>query len=146
METMTADEIVTDLVVLRQVSKPTSSAEVKALKLLERLKAAVKTSWTPGMGLAAIQIGVPLQFGWFTVEGKDFTLMNPRILQYHAPWKLKAEGCLSIPNSYAGVKRAEGISYLNHGEKFKAFGDMAHVIQHEVDHMHGTLNIDREED
>lgn len=91
------DKIITDHIILRQISKPISNKDAKRLRLRQRLKKANKTAWTKGCGLVAIQIGIPARFGWFIFEKKEFTLLNPLILSYVEPITHRGEGCLSIP-------------------------------------------------
>ena len=137
------DKIIIDKKVLRQVSKPTTMPEIKALKLRKRLRQAMKTAWTKGAGLAAIQIGVPLRFAWLMGNGKDEILLNPEIVTGKGKRVYKGEGCLSIPHSYVDVERFYYIEYLSGGKLRKAMNFKAILIQHEIDHMDGILNIDR---
>ena len=139
-----ADKIVTNQSFLRNVSLPTTRQEVEAFRLVDRLRAANETAWTSGCGLAAIQIGIPIRFAWFKWGDREFTLLNPKIVEYAGKVKFKSEGCLSIPNKTVKVKRAYKIRYISDGKEFKAKGFKAHIIQHEVDHMNGILNIDKE--
>jgi len=127
---------------LRKVSRETSTQEVADLLLIDRLRAQNKAAWTDGCGLAAIQIGVPLRFAWYKCNGKEGVLLNPKILKTWGS-SIESEGCLSIPNKYVMVDRAVTIEYLNNGKKKKANGFLARLIQHEIDHMCGILNIDK---
>lgn len=130
--------------ILRQVSKRTTWDEVTELDLINRLREANdKNAWTDGCGLAAIQIGVPLRVAWFRVNGQEEILLNPE-LDYGIGSYESEEGCLSIPNKKTKVKRLLEIEYWNSGRKKKAKGFKANVIQHEIDHMDGILNIDKE--
>lgn len=136
------DEIVLDYMMLRVVSRETTMEEVLDLNLPNRLRAACKTAWVKGHGLAAIQIGVPVRFAWFNLGGdKDVYLLNPRIIEYGGQQKLRGEGCLSIPNKWSHVFRAYKIKYESDGKIFTAKNQIAHIIQHEVDHMNGVLNV-----
>jgi len=137
-----ADEIVLDGVRLREVSRETTWEEVKELDLVERLKKACEKAWVTGHGLAAIQIGVPVRFAWFKNGPRDTFLLNPKIIEMKGKDKLKNEGCLSIPNKWSAVKRAEKIRYESDGKIQVARGTIAHIIQHEIDHMNGILNVD----
>jgi peptide deformylase len=138
------DKIITDKKTLRQKSRETSWAEIKELDLTKRLRDANKTAWTPGCGLAAIQIGVPVRYAWFIHKGKEYHLLNPEIIQRWGSEKT-VEGCLSIPNKWTPVTRSVTISYTSNGKKKKAWGFLARIIQHEIDHMDGILNIDKGE-
>ncbi len=136
------DKIITNKDILRQVSRDTTLEEVKELDLINRLREANKHAWTPGCGLAAIQIGYPIRFSWFQWGLEEFTLLNPKILEYSGEIKKVSEGCLSIPDNYAIVSRAYKIKYISHGERRTAKVVKAQIIQHEIDHMDGVLNID----
>jgi len=139
------DAIVTDIEKLREVSKPTTEGEVKDLNLFERLKTACEDAWIKGTGLAAIQIGVPLRYAWFRWGLDDFELLNPEIIAFKGVTKLKREACLSIPDNWVHVRRASKIRYVSAGKIQTAKEFKAHIIQHEVDHMDGILNIDKAE-
>jgi peptide deformylase len=136
------DKIITDEDVLRHISKETTQEEVDSLNLGERLKEANGTAWTNGCGLSAIQIGVPLRFAWFIWKDKEHTLLNPEITMQRGSFVNTKEGCLSIPNNWANVKRYQIIEYTNNGKKCRAKGMKAVIIQHEIDHMNGILNTD----
>lgn len=113
------------------------------MQLIKRLREANSHAWCDGAGLAAIQIGVPLRFAWYKFKDKEGTLLNPVILQRYGVIKEK-EGCLSIPNKYTEVERAYAIDYLTNGKRKTAKGFLARLIQHEIDHMDGILNDEKE--
>lgn len=137
------DKIVTDRGVLRQVSKDTSLDEVEDLDLVNRLKQAMQKAWTTGCGLSAIQIGIPLRFSWFVSKGREYTLLNPKIIM--GLGKVKGvEGCLSIPDKQVNVTRYYEIEYMTGGKKKRAKGHKARIVQHEIDHMNGILIDERE--
>ncbi len=97
----------------------------------------------PGVGLAAPQIGVSKRiFVADTGEGL-FVMINPTVIATSGRWKFE-EGCLSVPNRYWNIKRAdyakaEGLD-LN-GDQVTVEGDelMGRVLQHEIDHLSGVL-------
>tara|TARA_X000000368_G_scaffold262528_1_gene207822 strand:- start:157 stop:681 length:525 start_codon:yes stop_codon:yes gene_type:complete len=106
----------------------------------------------PGIGLAAIQIGVPKRVVVMDISKESnkkepMYFVNPEIV-----WKsdLKAiyeEGCLSIPNQFAKIERPEScnVRYLNYDgieKEMKAKGLLATCLQHEIDHLNGVLFID----
>ena len=138
------DQIITDETILRTISKETTLSEIRSIKLVNRLKKANRTAWTKGAGLAAIQIGIPLRFAWFIANGREETLLNPKIILGKGKRIYKNEGCLSIPNSYVDTERFYYIEYISGGKKRTAMNYKAVLIQHEIDHMNGILNIDRE--
>ncbi len=137
------DKIVIDQIKLREVSCPTTLKEVNDLKLWERLRAANDYAWMTGCGLAAIQIGVPLRFSWFRWGEQEFMLLNPEIISRSGKNKALKEGCLSIPNNWIKIRRYYKIKYMSDGMRKTAKGLKAQIIQHEIDHMDGILNIDK---
>jgi peptide deformylase len=147
------DTIVTDNTFLRQKSKKTTWKQVEDLKLEEHIKAALPTAWTPGFGLAAIQIGVPLRFAYYTFpDPKDKEkriekkLLNPQILKASYPCIIK-EGCLSLPDKWYMVSRFMEIIYkpdYTDEQVYIVRGVEAQVIQHEIDHMDGLTIINRQ--
>jgi peptide deformylase len=131
--------IITNKVKLHMVSKPTTWAEVEELDLINKLKEACSTAWVKGYGLAAIQIGIPIQFAWINVDGKDHYLINTKITEYKGKRKMWREGCLSIPNQWYWSYRHNKIKGINNDKPFAAKGLIAHIVQHEVDHFNGKL-------
>ena len=106
----------------------------------------------PGIGLAAIQIGIPKRIIVMDIskeiEKKDpMYFVNPEITWTSNTKATYEEGCLSIPNQFAKIERPEKciVKYLDKdGEKkeIKAEGLLATCIQHEIDHLNGVLFID----
>ena len=137
------DPIITDQRRLRQVSVAATKEHVIELHLIERLKISNGLGWVPGCGLAAIQIGIPLRFAWFKWGEEEFTLLNSEIVEYGGKCKPVEEGCMSIPDKKVMVPRWYKIKYTNDGVMQTAKGLKAHIIQHEIDHMNGILNIDK---
>jgi peptide deformylase len=135
---------------LKQVSKPVERVndEIRALMddMLETMYAA------PGIGLAAIQIGVPLRVIVMDLARKDEPkqpryFVNPEILWASEETKPWEEGCLSIPEVYDEVERPAHIRlrYLDYDGKEvieEAHDLYAVCIQHEMDHLEGVLFID----
>ena len=101
----------------------------------------------PGVGLAAPQIGISKRiFVADTGEG-PFVMVNPEIVTASGKWKFE-EGCLSVPGRYWQIKRpefarAEGVGL--DGEPVAYEGDdlMGRVLQHEIDHLDGSLLLNR---
>ncbi len=131
--------LTTDQRILRMKSRETTLEEVQELNLVEKLKIASKGN----MGASAIQIGVPVRFAWFKMGETEYTLLNPKILEFKGKEKLKEEDCLSVPGRWSRVPRFYKIKFMNNGVLETARGMKAHIIQHEVDHMDGILNIDK---
>ena len=106
----------------------------------------------PGIGLAAVQIGVPLNVIVMDLakEGEDKQpryFVNPEILEDVEETKPYQEGCLSVPDIYEDIDRPERVklTYLDYnGERITewAEGLYAVCIQHEMDHLKGVVFID----
>jgi peptide deformylase len=114
-------------------------------RLLEDMLAAMRA--VNGVGLAAQQVGVPLQVCVIEVEGNVHELINPRITHLSGEQD-DLEGCLSIPGYYAYRKRADHAvveAQNRHGRKIRLSGNdlLARAIQHEFDHLQGELYIDK---
>lgn len=136
--------------ILKEVSKPVDAVtdETRALMddMLETMYAA------PGIGLAAVQIGVPLNVIVMDLarEGEEPQpkyYVNPEILEDVEELQPYEEGCLSIPDVFDTVERPERVklTYLDYnGERVTewAEGLYAVCIQHEMDHLKGVVFID----
>ena len=136
--------------VLKKVSTPVEVVDddLRALMddMLETMYAA------PGIGLAAIQVGVPKQVIVMDLAGKDEPpapryFVNPQILWSSEDTAPYEEGCLSIPDIYDEVERPSQVKlkYLDYNGKEvieDAEGLYAVCIQHEMDHLKGVLFID----
>ena len=135
---------------LKQRSKPVAAVtdETRALMddMLETMYAA------PGIGLAAIQIGVPKRLLVIDVAKKDEPkqpqiFINPVIIEQSKEKAVYEEGCLSIPEYYEEVERPSHIKvrYLDDKgaeQTIEADGLLATCLQHEIDHLDGKLFID----
>lgn len=101
-----------------------------------------------GVGLAANQIGLDMKVVIAHVEGKFYAVFNPEITRASKETDVAVEGCLSVPEVMDEVIRPYRIT-LNGFDKagkkitIRAWGPLARVFQHEVDHLNGTLFIDR---
>jgi peptide deformylase len=106
----------------------------------------------PGVGLAAPQVGIGESFIVYDIapkeEGHDLqVLVNPKIITSEGEMLSENEGCLSVPDFRADVKRSErilveGLDRDGNPLRFEADGLLSIVIQHELDHLNGTLFID----
>ena len=99
-------------------------------------------------GLAAPQIGVGLRVFSYNVEGRIGHLVNPRIVELSEETQDDDEGCLSVPGIYAPTVRAmhcvaEGFDVHGRPLRLEGNGLMARCLQHEVDHLDGTVFLDR---
>ena len=135
---------------LRQVSQPVDEVNKEIQKLMDDM---LETMYSAnGIGLAAIQIGVPknlVVIDLLTKEKKKDPMffINPKILKKSSKMSKYEEGCLSIPNLFAEVKRPseceiEYLDYEGNEKSLKATGLLATCIQHEIDHLKGILFID----
>ena len=105
----------------------------------------------PGVGLAAIQVAVPLNMAVVDPSAGEepdqlLTLINPRIVENSGRYSVE-EGCLSVPGVYAEVDRFDKIVVVYQDlegtwMELEAEGFLAIVIQHEMDHMKGKLFVD----
>ena len=106
----------------------------------------------PGIGLAAIQIGIPKRVIILDIDQKEgqknpMFFVNPEIIEKSENSSTYEEGCLSVPGQFAEITRPEKcfIKYLDYyGQKkeIKTEGMLATCIQHEMDHLEGILFID----
>ncbi|HEY75413.1 MAG TPA: peptide deformylase [Thermoflexia bacterium] len=118
--------------------------------MLETMRAA------NGVGLAAVQVGVPLRV--IVVEipedlddpdaGTSLALVNPELARVSKETEEGVEGCLSVPGWVGNVLRhqevtVKGIDLKGRKVRFRAKGYLARVLQHEIDHLNGVLFIDR---
>jgi peptide deformylase len=101
-----------------------------------------------GIGIAAPQVGKNIRLFLIRTDNGYVAYINPTLSRYS--WKKLTfeEGCLSVPNVFGPIKRAEAVTvqYTNDkGERKKerAEGLLARVLQHEFDHIQGTLFIKR---
>ncbi|MEJ2477828.1 MAG: peptide deformylase [Desulfobacterales bacterium] len=107
----------------------------------------------PGVGLAAIQVGSDKQVLVYdekpTESDRGYgVIINPKIVETEGQIISENEGCLSVPDFRSDVKRAarivvEGVDRDGKSLRFEADGFLAIVLQHEIDHLNGTLFIDR---
>jgi peptide deformylase len=105
-----------------------------------------------GMGLAAPQVGISNRVIVMDIARKDeqpviFKMANPEIIWESPEIKSYEEGCLSVPEHYAEVKRPASvkirfIDYENEIREIEADGVLAVCVQHEIDHLNGVLFID----
>ena len=136
--------------ILRQVSQPVEAVGKEERELMDDM---LDTMYAAnGIGLAAIQIGVPKRIIVMDIS-KDENIKEPRyfvnpVIKNKDPIKSTyEEGCLSVPNQFAEINRPSKceVEYLDYDGKKKllrAEGLLATCIQHEMDHLEGILFID----
>ena len=136
--------------ILRQKSTALKSVDAAARKLFDDM---LDTMYhAPGIGLAAIQVGVPMRQVVMDIakdgeERKPLFLANPEIIWSSEQLNDYEEGCLSIPEFYEMVERPAEVNvrYLDRNgdaQEIQAKGIIATVLQHEIDHLNGVLFID----
>lgn len=145
---------------LKEISKPVENIDSETQKFMDDM---LETMYSyQGIGLAAVQVGILKRIIVIDVghpssryaEGKNskdssnpIFIINPEISDSSETKSTYNEGCLSFPGQYAKVIRPEEITinYLDyHGKKqtLTANGLLATCIQHEIDHLNGTVFID----
>jgi peptide deformylase len=136
---------------LQQPTQPVENIDEDIQKLVADM---VETMYeAPGVGLAAIQVGSDKQVLVYdekpTESDRGYgVIINPKIVESEGQIISENEGCLSVPDFRSDVKRAarivvEGVDRDGKSLRFEADGFLAIVLQHEVDHLNGTLFIDR---
>ena len=136
--------------ILRQVSEPVKSVGKEEQKIMDDM---LETMYhANGIGLAAIQIGVPkriivLDISKNKEKKNPMYFVNPIIKNKDSENFTYEEGCLSVPNYFAEIDRPKKceVEYLDYnGQKqiIKTEGLLSTCIQHEVDHLEGILFID----
>ncbi len=139
---------------------PEEFADGTVKKLLAGMRAAIKTYNVEGyaaVAIAAPQVGVAKRM--FLIEDQNqerdealptIIAINPRIVKTSKKMHLVGEGCLSVPNRYGVVDRHKNVTLEALDEQGQPFtrgagGLLAQIIQHECDHLDGTLFVDRAE-
>ena len=135
---------------LRQVSKPVIKVGKDEQLLMDDMSETMYSA--NGIGLAAIQIGVPKRIIVMDISKDENKkdpryFVNPLIKNKDTLKSTYEEGCLSVPNQFAEIDRpskceVEYLDYYGNEKILKAEGLLATCIQHEMDHLEGILFID----
>ena len=135
---------------LKTVSKPVDAVDSKILGILNDMLETMYAA--PGIGLAAIQIGIPKRLLVIDIgrdnENRDpHFFINPEILDPAEELSSFEEGCLSVPGVWEEIERPNECNVrfldINGDEKnIRYSGMMATVIQHEMDHLNGIVFVD----
>ena len=135
---------------LRQISESVESVGDEERKLMDDMLETMYAA--PGIGLAAIQIGVPKRIIVMDISRDENKkepryFVNPVIKNKNNDKSKYEEGCLSVPDQFAEIERPNSceVEYLDYNGKkqlLKADGLLATCIQHEMDHLEGILFID----
>ncbi|MFO7296986.1 MAG: peptide deformylase [Pseudomonadota bacterium] len=136
--------------ILRQVSRPVERVDDDVRELVEDMFETMYAA--PGVGLAAVQVGVPLRVIVLDAaeegeERRPLAMINPEILSFSEEKRVYEEGCLSIPEVRVEIERPASVHvrFLDlegRQQELKADGLLATAIQHEIDHLNGRLIID----
>jgi len=130
--------------ILRERARKVTHFDASLHRLLDDMLETMRDA--PGIGLAANQIGVPLQVAVIELEETITELINPQIVRASGE-VIDWEGCLSVPGFVAEVKRHAKVTVKardRHGKEFRVKGEelFARALQHEIDHLNGILYID----
>ena len=135
---------------LKVKSTPVEAVDDDVRKLLGDMLETMHAA--PGIGLSAVQVGVPKCLITVDVSRDDednapLFLANPEIIEYSNEILTFSEGCLSLPDQFADLPRPEAIilDYLDYDgaqQKIQADGLLSRCIQHEMDHLLGRLFVD----
>lgn len=136
--------------VLRKISEPVERVDAETLKLMDDMLETMYAA--PGIGLAAIQVGVPRRVVVIDASKEDeprqpLCLINPELVAVGQTTRLYEEGCLSIPDVTVEIERPATLTvkYIDRDGKERelaADGLLATALQHEIDHLDGQLIID----
>tara|TARA_Y100001970_G_scaffold89532_1_gene112893 strand:- start:1596 stop:2120 length:525 start_codon:yes stop_codon:yes gene_type:complete len=136
--------------ILRQKSLPVEKVDGDLQKLMDDMLETMYAA--PGIGLAAIQVGVPKRIIVLDIASKEeprnpMYFINPEIINKSKTNSTYEEGCLSVPGQFAEIDRPSNchikyLDYFGQPKELKAEGMLATCIQHEMDHLEGILFID----
>jgi peptide deformylase len=130
--------------VLRSTSDPVTIGDPRLASLVEDLLDTVRE---PGRaGVAAAQIGVSLRAFSYNVDGQVGYVLNPVVVEVSGEKTLVDEGCLSVPGFWFPTPRyeyarVEGVDLEGRKVVLEGTGLMAQALQHETDHLDGTLYV-----
>jgi peptide deformylase len=136
--------------ILRKASEPVDAVDADLKRLVADMFETMYDA--PGIGLAAIQVGVPKRLVVLDVSDDDevktpLVLVNPKIVRLGEETRVYEEGCLSLPDVRIEIERPASLT-LSYRDmegrscELEATGLLATAIQHEVDHLDGRLIID----
>ncbi|MBU2536399.1 MAG: peptide deformylase [Chloroflexota bacterium] len=135
--------------VLKQKAKKVRTIDRSIKKLIRDMQETMHA--VPGrVGLAAPQVGAPLRVIVIGMpEEEDIILINPEIVRRRGE-RVIDEGCLSVPGYFGQITRAESVTVKGRDQngkevRIKAEDLLAQVLEHEIDHLNGTLYIDHPE-
>ena len=136
--------------ILREKSLKVNEVDEVLQKLMDDMLETMYAA--PGIGLAAVQVGVPKRVIVLDIAPKDkpknpMFFVNPEIITKSENSSTYEEGCLSVPGQFAEINRPDKchikyLDYYGQPKEIKADGMLATCIQHEIDHLEGILFID----
>ena len=136
--------------ILRKISLPVDGVNQDLQRLMNDMLETMYAA--PGIGLAAIQVGVPQRVIVLDLAPKNepknpMYFVNPEIINKSSNNSIYEEGCLSVPGQFAEIERPDKchikyLDYYGQPKELKAEGMLATCIQHEIDHLEGILFID----
>jgi peptide deformylase len=135
---------------LADPTEPLENIDQQVQEMIDKMTTTMYEA--PGVGLAAIQVGWNKSVMIYDIEqnegGSLRVLVNPRIVESDGELVSENEGCLSVPEFRTDVKRAarvlvDAVDRNGKPLRIEAEGLHAIVLQHEIDHLEGTLFIDR---
>jgi len=136
--------------ILREKSLSVETVDENLQKLMNDMLETMYAA--PGIGLAAIQIGIPKRIIVLDIASKDgpknpMFFINPEIIEKSKNNSIYEEGCLSVPGQFAEIERPDKchikyLDYYGQPKELVAEGTLATCIQHEMDHLEGILFID----
>ena len=135
--------------VLRQKAKKVGSIDGSVQKLIDDMIETMRA--VHGVGLAAPQVGVPLRIAVIEMPGEEvIALINPEIVKRQGERVLE-EGCLSVPGYRGEIKRAVTVKVKaldRQGKQIRIKGEglLAEALEHEIDHLNGTVYVDHVEE
>ncbi len=131
--------------VLRQKAKRVSNIDGAIAQLIDDMVETMHE--VEGVGLAAPQVGVPLRIAVIELPDEEtIVLVNPKIVKRSGERQIE-EGCLSVPGYRGEIQRSEkvtvkGLDRFGREIRIKGEGLLAQALEHELDHLDGTLYID----
>jgi peptide deformylase len=131
--------------VLRQKAKKVSKIDKSIQHLIDDMIETMRA--VSGVGLAAPQIGVPLKIAVIEIPGEEvIVLVNPEIIKKEGERAI-GEACLSVPEYQGEIKRSVSVKVKardRQGREIRIKADdlLAQALEHEIDHLNGTLYID----
>ena len=131
--------------VLRKKCRPVEEITPRILQLLDDMHETLEKA--QGVGLAAPQVGVLSRIVIVEIEDKKYEMINPEIIETKGKQE-EIEACLSVPEKFGLVKRPQWVKVRatdRNGKVYEVSGNglMARCFCHELDHLDGTLYIDK---